>query len=52
MEKIGVVKWKEGINLKGFSRQEIFDSINIYEKRNFECEKIDNNYFLLIRKPT
>ncbi|GBU27470.1 hypothetical protein R84B8_01002 [Treponema sp. R8-4-B8] len=27
MEKIEVVKWQEGINLKGFNRQEIFDSI-------------------------
>jgi len=26
-------------------------SITLYEERNFECEKIDNDYFLVIRKP-
>jgi len=27
-------------------------SLEIYKKRNFECEEIDDNYFLVIRKPT
>jgi len=27
-------------------------SLNIYEKLNFECEEIDDNYFLVTRKPT
>jgi ribosomal protein S18 acetylase RimI-like enzyme len=27
-------------------------SMGIYKKRNFECEKIDENYFLVVRKPT
>jgi len=27
-------------------------SITLYEKRNFKCEKIDDDYFLVIRKPT
>lgn len=26
-------------------------SITVYEERNFECEKIDDDYFLVIRKP-
>jgi len=27
-------------------------SLGIYKKLNFECEKIDDNYFLVTRKPT
>ena len=35
MEKIEVVKWQEGKNLHGFSRQEIFDSIQVIDRSVF-----------------
>jgi len=35
MEKIEVVKWQEGINLQGLSRQEIFDSIQEIDRSVF-----------------
>jgi len=35
MEKIEVVKWQEGINLQGFSRQKIFDSIQEIDRSVF-----------------
>jgi len=35
MEKIEVVKWREGINLRGFSRQDIFDSIQEIDRSVF-----------------
>jgi len=35
MGKIEVVKWQEGINLQGLSRQEIFDSIQEIDKSVF-----------------
>lgn len=35
MEKIEVVKWQEGVNLQGLSRQEIFDSIQEIDRSVF-----------------
>jgi GNAT superfamily N-acetyltransferase len=35
MDKIEVVKWQEGINLQGFSRQKIFDSIQEIDRSVF-----------------
>jgi GNAT superfamily N-acetyltransferase len=35
MENIEVVKWQEGINLQGFSRQRIFDSIQEIDRSVF-----------------
>jgi N-acetylglutamate synthase-like GNAT family acetyltransferase len=35
MEKIEVVKWQEGINLQGLSRQRIFDSIQQIDRSVF-----------------
>jgi GNAT superfamily N-acetyltransferase len=35
MEEIEVVKWQEGINLQGFSRQNIFDSIQAIDMSVF-----------------
>jgi GNAT superfamily N-acetyltransferase len=35
MEEIKAVKWQEGINLRGFSRQKIFDSIQEIDRSVF-----------------
>jgi len=40
MEKIEVIKWKEGINLQGFSRQEIFDSIQEVDRSVFHDDAL------------
>jgi len=35
MERITVVKWQEGVNLKNFSRESIFDSIQEIDRSVF-----------------
>jgi GNAT superfamily N-acetyltransferase len=40
MDKLQVVKWQEGINLQGFSRQEIFDSIQEIDRSVFHDDAL------------